>query len=73
MVLPIIILVTIPIFLGIAYVTPFDMPASSETEQLPEESDGSILYFMLVGIWIFFLLRILILLKRGRYKLTQRY
>jgi len=73
MVLPIIILVTIPIFLGIAYVTPFDVPVSSETEQLSEESDGSILYFMLVGIWIFFLLRILILLKRGRYKLTQRY
>ncbi len=73
MVFPLIILVSIPIFLGIAYVTPFDMPVESDEDLISEEPDDSILYFMLMGIWIFFLLRILILLKRGRYRLTQRY
>jgi hypothetical protein len=73
MVFPLIILVSIPIFLGIAYVTPFDMPVESNEDLISEEPDDSILYFMLMGIWVFFLLRILILLKRGRYRLTQRY
>jgi len=73
MVFPLIILVSIPIFLGIAYVTPFDMPVESNEDLISEEPDDGILYFMLMGIWVFFLLRILILLKRGRYRLAQRY
>ena len=63
MVFPLIILVSIP----------FDMPVESNEDLISEEPDDGILYFMLMGIWVFFLLRILILLKRGRYRLAQRY
>ena len=73
MVLPIIILVTIPVFLGIAYVSPFDLPDEAETEMIPEESDVGILYFLLMGIWTIFLIRILLQVRKGIFKITQRY
>jgi hypothetical protein len=81
MVFPIIILVAIPIFLGMVYVTPFDLPeelndepiSEEYDETLSEEPDGDILYFLLMGIWVFFLMRILLLMKRGRFRVTQRY
>ena len=73
MVLPIIILVAIPIFLGISFVAPFDQPEEIDEPVIPEDSGVSILYFMLMVIWIIFLLRILLLMRRGTYKITQRY
>ena len=73
MVVPIIVLFGIPILLGIAYVTPFDQPEEIEKETIPEESDLSILYFILIGIWTIYLLKILIQIKRGTFKLTQRH
>ena len=81
MVFPIIILVAIPIFLGLVYVAPFDQPeelydepiSEEYDETLSEEPDGNILYFLLMGIWVFFLMRILLLMKRGRFRVTQRY
>ena len=72
MVLPIIVLIGIPIFLGIAYVTPFDQPEEIE-EVIVEEPDGGILYFFLMIIWIIFLMRILVQIKRDTFKATQRY
>ena len=73
MVVPVIVLLGIPILLGIAYVTPFDQPEEIEKERIPEEPDMSILYFILMGIWTIYLLKILIQIKRGTFKLTQRH
>ena len=73
MVAPILILVAIPIFLGIVSVSPFDQPEEFNEERISEEPDLSILYFMLMGIWIIFLMRILLQIKKGTFKITQRY
>lgn len=73
MVLPIVVLVVIPIFLGISYVAPFDPPGEIEEPSIPENSGASFLYVLLMGIWLIFLLRIIILMKKGSYKITQRY
>ena len=73
MVIPIVIVVAIPIFLGIVYMPAFEQPEEVEPKVISEEPDMSILYFMLMGIWIIFLLRILIQLKRGTFKAMQRY
>ena len=73
MAMPIILLVTIPIILGIVYVSPFDAPETPDPKVISEEPDGSILYFVLVGIWAFILLRILIQVKKGTFRITQRY
>ena len=73
MVLPIVILVVIPIFLGISYVAPFELPSETEEPVIPENSGATVLYVLLMGIWVIFLLRIIILMKKGSYKITQRY
>ena len=73
MVLPIIILVAIPIFLGIVSVPTFDQPEEFNEEIISEEPDLSILFFVLMGIWIILLMRILIKIKKGTFKITQRY
>ena len=85
MVIPIIVVVAIPIFLGIVYAPPFDLPEEfndeviSETpsefndEVISEEPNTNILYFLLMVIWIIFLLRILLQVKKGTFKATQRY
>jgi len=73
MVIPIIILVAIPVFLGIVYVPPFDQPEEIEREVISEEPDVSILYFILVGIWTLYLIKILLQIKKGSFKITQRY
>ena len=72
MVIPIIVLVGIPIFLGIAYIPPFDMPVEEKSE-IPEEPDISFLYFVLMGIWTLYLIKIIIQIKKGSFKITQRY
>ncbi|MFQ5782166.1 MAG: hypothetical protein ACE5GR_03810 [Nitrosopumilus sp.] len=73
MVIPIIVLIAIPVFLGIVYMPPFEQPEEVEPQVIAEEPDLSILYFMLMGIWIIFLVRILLKLKKGTFKATQRY
>ena len=73
MVIPIIILVTIPVFLGIVYVPPFDQPEEIEKEVISEEPDVSILYFILVGFWTLYLIKIILQIKKGSFKITQRY
>lgn len=77
MVLPIIALVSIPVFLGIVYVAPFDQPQEMQPEVQPEvmekEFDGTFLYIFLLGIWSLFLIRIILQLKKGAFRLTQRY
>ena len=73
MVIPIIFLVAIPIFLGIVMVPPFDLPEESEEEVISEEPNVNILYFFLMGVWLFFLIRILLQLKKGTFKTTNKY
>jgi len=79
MVLPIIFLVAIPVFLGIVYMPPFDMPVEPEVAEIPEateipeEPDVNILYYILMGIWTLYLIKILLQVKRRTFKVTQRY
>jgi len=79
MVVPIILLVAIPIFLGIVYMPPFDMPVEPEVAEIPEaaeipeEPDVNILYYILMGIWTLYLIKILLQVKRRTFKVTQRY
>jgi len=84
MVIPIIILVAIPIFLGIVFVPPFDQPEEFNDEIilepefndeiiLVEEPGMNILYFLLLGIWTIILLRMLLQIKKGTFKVTKRY
>jgi len=73
MVLPIIVLVSIPIFLGIVYMPPYDLPVEEEPREIPEEPDVSFLYYVLMGIWTLYLIKILLQVKRKTFKITQRY
>jgi len=73
MVVPIIVLVAIPIFLGIVYMPPFDQQVQEEPKEVAEEPDVSILYFILMGIWSLYLIKILIQIKKGSFKVNQRY
>ena len=80
MVLPVIIIVAIPIFLGLVYMPPFDMPVEEEPKEISEEPKGiseepdvSILYYILMGIWSLYLIKIILQVKKGSFKVTQRY
>ena len=73
MVIPIVILVTIPVFLGIVYVAPFEQPEEIEPQEIPEEPDVRILYFILMGIWTLYLIKIIFQIKKGTFRTTQRY
>ncbi|MGY5149469.1 MAG: hypothetical protein ACW9W3_05340 [Candidatus Nitrosopumilus sp. bin_68KS] len=73
MVIPIIVLIAIPIFLGIAYMPPFELPEVVEPKGIPEELDVSILYYILMGFWTLYLIKILLQIKKGTFKVTQRY
>jgi hypothetical protein len=83
MVIPIIILITIPIFLGIVAVSPFDqveefndetiLEPEFKDEIIPEEPDMTILYFLFIGIWTVILIRMLLQIKKGTFKATKRY
>jgi len=86
MVLPIMILITIPIVLGIVFVPPFepveeindelipfDQSKEFNDELIPEEPDYNILYFLLMIIWVIILIRILRQMKEGTFKISRRY
>ena len=73
MVLPIILLLGIPILLGIVYIPPFEQPEEIPNEIISEETDLSFLYYILLVIWTLYLIKILLQVKRGTFKVTQRY
>ncbi len=73
MVIPIIILVAIPIFLGLVFVSPFDESEEVKKEVISKEPDTNIVYFLLMGIWTLLLIRILFKIKKGTFKATQKY
>ena len=71
--MPIILLVGIPIFLGIVYMPPFDMPVEEEPKEILDKPDVSFLYYILIGIWTLYLIKILLQVKKGTFKVKQRY
>ena len=84
MVIPIIILVAIPLFLGIVFAPPFDQPEKLNDEMITEsekfndeliseEPNVNILYLLLIGIWTIILMRMLLQIKKGTFKATNRY
>ena len=73
MVVPIIILISIPIFLGIVYMPPYDLPVEEESKEISEEPDVSILYYILMGVWTLYLIKIILQVKKRTFKVTQRY
>jgi hypothetical protein len=73
MVIPIITLVAIPIFLGIVVASPFDPPEEPKNEIISKEPNDNILYFVLIVIWTIVFTRILLQIKKGTFKATQKY
>ena len=73
MAIPIIIVVTVPIFFGLVYVSPIELPEEEPVEVIPEEPNFGILYFLLFAIWVIFLIRILIQVKRRQFRFAQKY
>ena len=73
MAIPIITVIIIPIFFGLVYVSPFELPEEEKTEFIPEEPNLNILYFILFTIWIIFLARILIQVKIRQFRFAQKY
>ncbi|MCV0392858.1 MAG: hypothetical protein K5790_06125 [Nitrosopumilus sp.] len=73
MVIPIIVLLGIPILLGIVYIPPFELSKEVQEEVISEEPDLSFLYYILLGIWTLYLIKILFQVKKGTFKITQRY
>ncbi|MDH5658168.1 MAG: hypothetical protein OEY17_02330 [Nitrosopumilus sp.] len=73
MVIPIVVLVAIPIFLGIVYIPSFDQSIEEESRDILEEPDVSFLYYILMGFWTLYLIKILIQVKKGTFKITHRY
>lgn len=74
-----VIVIIIPILMGIFYVPPFDPPEETieEIKPIPEPTsdipDRDFLYFFLMLIWLFFLIRILFQIKRGTFKIQRKF
>ena len=79
MVFQLAVVVVIPIILGISIVPPFDLPEKPVEEiPVPEKPlsdlpDRDFLYFFLMLIWLFFLIRILFQIKKGTFTLQRKY
>ena len=79
MVFQLAVVIVIPIMLGIVFVPPFDPPEEPiEDITVPEEPTSDIpetdfLYFFLMIIWFFFLIRILVQIRKGTFKLQRKF
>ena len=72
--IPIIAVILIPIFFGLVYVSPFEFQEEEEeVNVISEEPNLNILYFMLFVIWVIFLTRILIRIRKRQFRFAQRY
>jgi hypothetical protein len=67
----IIILSPIPIFLGIVYLQPFDLPMEEESKIIPEEPDVRILYYVLIGVWALYLTKTLLQVKKVTFNVNS--
>ena len=79
MVFQLVIVLTIPIIMGIFFVPPFDPPeeiteeVKPPTEPISDIPDRDFLYFFLMLVWLFFLIRILFQIKRGTFKIQRKF
>jgi len=79
MVFQLAVVIVIPIILGIFVVSPFDPPEEPLEEiTVPEEptsdmSERGFLYFFIMIIWLFFLIRILVQIRKGTFKLQRKF
>ena len=73
------IVIIIPIILGIVFVPPFDPPEepleeiSSSDEPISDIPERNFIYFFLMIIWFFFLIRILFQIRKGTFKLQRKF
>ncbi len=74
-----VVVLVIPIILGIVVVQPFDAPEESlDIDRIPDKPisitpEKGIFYFLLMIIWFFFLIRILLQIKKRTFKLKKKY
>ena len=78
MVFQLAIVIIIPIIFGIVFVPPFEPPEEPEEIQVPEEPPIDVphrdfLYFFLMLIWLFFLIRILLQIRKGTFRLQRKF
>ncbi len=79
MVFQLVVVIAIPILLGISVVPPFDLPEEPIQEipapekPLSDMPDRDFLYFFLMLIWLFFLIRILFQIRKGTFTLQRKY
>lgn len=65
--------------MGIVFVPPFDAPEIQDEEIKPPSEpisdipDRDFLYFFLMLVWLFFLIRILFQIKRKTFKLQRKF
>jgi hypothetical protein len=65
--------------MGIVFVSPFDEPKTSDEEIKPAPQpisdipDRNFLYFFLMLVWLFFLIRILFQIKRKTFKIRKKF
>jgi hypothetical protein len=73
------VVIVIPIIFGISVVPPFDLPEKPVEEvTVPDKPisdlpDRDFLYFFLMLIWLFFLIRILFQIRKGTFTLQRKY
>ena len=79
MVFQLAVVIVIPIILGMVVVPPFDLPEEPpESITIPDEPrsdipDRGFFYFFLMVIWLFFLIRILLQIRKGTFKLQRKF
>ena len=75
MVFQLAVVIIIPIIFGIVTVSPFDPPPeiAEEPTEIDDEPQFGMLYFLLMIIWFFFLVRILFQVKKGTFNLQRKY
>jgi hypothetical protein len=73
------IVIIIPIIMGVVFVPPFDAPEAPDEEIKPPSEpitdipDRDFLYFFLMLVWLFFLIRILFQIKRKTFKIQRKF
>ena len=79
MVFQMVVVIVIPLILGISYVPPFDLPEQPIEEITVSDEPASdlpnrdFIYFFLMILWFFFLLRILFQIRKGTFTLKRKY
>ena len=73
MIIPVFIAVLIPIFFGIVYVSPFELPEKIDADKIPENPSLDIFFLILFAVWIIFMVKIIIQIKKRQFRFAQKY